>query len=433
MINPADVELIIFDMDGTIVPSLPAVYEAIKRAFHKLGWSVNFNAADINRFFGMPSTLGGGGMYEFITPSDSHLTLTEVREKVRQEYADTFHEMAQPYPGVRETLETLRKRGYKLAQYTNASTAYLNMVMSSLDTAKYFDYIECVYENNLTKIELVRKIRERFGGATTAVVGDRLHDIEAARETGSLSIGALFGYGGDEPKKADLTIKSFEELLNIFDRRLPIFGKILDEIGRRKDRNRAFVVGISGIDGSGKTEFARALEKSLIDRNYKTQAIHLDDFHNPKEIRYAGKDQADNYFNRSFNFNLVAEKLLKSLKRKRTFTTKMTLLDYRTDKYNIEREFSFNTDTIVIFEGVFLFRKELAPYIDYKIFLDITFAESRKRAKRRDPRAVVKKYDGKYLPAQAGYLKEYPPETTVDMVIDNMAWEYPKISFLREN
>jgi uridine kinase len=305
--------------------------------------------------------------------------------------------------------------------------------MSSLDTAKYFDYIECVYENNLTKIELVRKIRERFGGATTAVVGDRLHDIEAARETGSLSIGALFGYGGDEPKKADLTIKSFEELLNIFDRRLPIFGKILDEIGRRKDRNRAFVVGISGIDGSGKTEFARALEKSLIDRNYKTQAIHLDDFHNPKEIRYAGKDQADNYFNRSFNFNLVAEKLLKSLKRKRTFTTKMTLLDYRTDKYNIEREFSFNTDTIVIFEGVFLFRKELAPYIDYKIFLDITFAESRKRAKRRDPRAVVKKYDGKYLPAQAGYLKEYPPETTVDMVIDNMAWEYPKISFLREN
>jgi len=433
MIKPADVELIIFDMDGTIVPSLPAVYEAIKRAFSKLGWAVNFTAQDINKFFGMPSTLGGGGMYEFITPSDSHLSLPEVREKVRQEYADTFHEMAQPYPGVRETLETLRKRGYKLAQYTNASTAYLNMVMSSLDTRKYFDYIECVYENNLTKIELVRKIRERFGGVTTAVVGDRLHDIEAARETSSLSIGALFGYGGEEPEKANITIKSFEELLSIFDRRLPIFDKILSEIERKKDKDRPFVVGISGIDGSGKTEFSNALEKFLTDHNYRIQAIHLDDFHHPKEFRYAGKDQADNYYNRSFNFNLVVEKLLKPLKGKSAFSTKMTLLDYQTDKYDIEREFSFGTDTIVIFEGVFLFRKELAPYIDYKIFLNITFAESRKRAKRRDPQAVVKKYNEKYLPAQARYLKEYPPETTVDMVIDNMVWEYPKISFLREN
>ncbi len=218
MINPNEVGLIIFDMDGTIVPSLPAVYESIKRAFAKLGWAVNFSAEDINKFFGMPSTVGSGGLYEFITPPESHLTHPEVREKVRQEEVVTFREMAQPYPGVKETLATLRKRGYKLAQYTNASAYYLDMVMSTLDTGKYFDYIECIYENNLTKSELVRKIRDRFGGLTAAVVGDRWHDIEAARETGSLSIGALYGYGGDEPKKADITIKKFDDLLKIFRR-----------------------------------------------------------------------------------------------------------------------------------------------------------------------------------------------------------------------
>jgi uridine kinase len=432
MIKPADVELIIFDMDGTIVPSLPAVYEAIKRAFHKLGWAVNFNAADINKFFGMPSTLGGGGFYEFITPPDSHLTLTEVREKVRQEYADTFYEMAQPYPGVRKTLKTLKNRGYKLAQYTNASTTYLGMVMSTLNTKKYFDYIECIYENNLTKPELVRKIREKFDGVNTAIVGDRIHDIEAARETGSLSIGALFGYGGEEPEKADITIKSFEELLNIFDRRLPIFEKILSEIERGKDRNRPFVIGISGIDGAGKTEFARALEKFLIDRNYKTQAIHLDDFHHPKEIRYAGKDQADNYYSRSFDLQRIINELLLPARGKGKHTARLTLLDLNMDKFEINKEFNFNTDTIVIFEGVFLFRKELASYIDYKIFLDITLEESKKRAKQRDPQAAINKYDEKYLPAQTRYLKEYPPEKTGDMIIDTMAWEYPKISFLRE-
>jgi phosphoglycolate phosphatase len=216
MINPNEVNLIIFDMDGTIVPSLPAVYEAIKRTFARLGWPVTFSAEDINRFFGAPATVGGGGLYEFITPPGSPLTQEEIREKVRQEEIVTFREMTQPYPGVKETLTALRRRGYKLAQYTNASIFYLNMVMSTIATGKYFDHIECIHENNLTKVELIQKIKERFGGLTAAVVGDRWHDIEAARETGSLSIGALYGYGGGEAEKADITIKSFGELLHIF-------------------------------------------------------------------------------------------------------------------------------------------------------------------------------------------------------------------------
>jgi uridine kinase len=215
----------------------------------------------------------------------------------------------------------------------------------------------------------------------------------------------------------------------IFYRKRPIFEKILAEIERRKDKNKPFVVGISGIDGAGKTSFAEDLESFLVDRGLKTQAIYLDDFHNPKEIRYAGKDPADNYFNRSFNISLIVAKLLKPLRRKRAFSTRMTVLDYRTDRYDTEREFTFGPDTIVIFEGVFLFRKELAPYIDYKIHLDITFEESKRRAKERDPEAILEKYDEKYLPAQTKYLKEYPPDKTADMVIDNSDWQHPKINF----
>jgi HAD superfamily hydrolase (TIGR01549 family) len=372
-------------------------------------------------------TVGGGGLYEFITPPDSQLTQEELRAIVRQEEIITFREMAQPYPGVKETLATLRKRGYRLAQYTNASVFYFNMVMSTIDTAKYFDHIECVHENGLTKTELIRKIGEKLGGMT-AVVGDRIHDIQAARETGSLSIGALFGYGGDEPKKADITIESFAELLDIFDRKRSVFEKILVEIERRKDKNRPFVVGISGIDGAGKTSFAENLEKFLIDRGLKTQSIHVDDFHNPRKIRYAGKDQADNYFNRSFNIDLIATELLKPLHRRRAFSTRITVLDYVNERYDIEKEFRFDADTIVIFEGVFLFRRELAPYIDYKIHLDISFEESKRRAKHRDPEAVLKKYDEKYLPAQAKYLKEYPPEGTADMVIDSSDWQRPQLT-----
>jgi phosphoglycolate phosphatase-like HAD superfamily hydrolase len=215
MQTPNDVNLIIFDMDGTILPSMKPVYEAIKRAFAKLGWAVRFREEDIKKFFGTSS----GELYPFIIPAESHLPWQEAREKIRAEYATSFRELAVVFPGVMETLDTLRKRGYSLALYSNSSTVYFDIVISALGIRDCFDYVECVGENDLTKTELVRKIRENFGGLKAAIVGDRIHDIESARETGSLSVGVLFGYGEEEPEQADITINRFDELLSIFDRK----------------------------------------------------------------------------------------------------------------------------------------------------------------------------------------------------------------------
>jgi uridine kinase len=304
--------------------------------------------------------------------------------------------------------------------------------MSALEIIDYYDYVECIQDNNLTKPALVRKIREKFGGLNAAIVGDRIHDIEAARETDSLSVGVLFGYGGKEPEQADLTINSFDELLSIFDRRRPIFEKIAGEIERSKPASRPFVIGISGIDCSGKTAFAAALEQYLKSKDYQTQLINLDDFHNPREIRYAGDDQADSYFNRSFDIRTMVQNLLMPLREKGKYSVNLKLLDLPADKHEITRKYSFNRQTIVLFEGVFLFRKELAPYIDYKIFLDIPFNDSKERAAARDiplyGDEVLKRYDIKYLPAQRKYLQEYPPQKVADMVIDNTNWEYPAIN-----
>jgi HAD superfamily hydrolase (TIGR01549 family) len=221
MIDPNDVGLIIFDMDGTLVPSLPSTFEAVKRAFTRHGWPLTFGERDIEPFFGMTSSTSPGGFYEFITPDGCTLSRLELREVLYAEYPDTFRELAQPYPGAIETLTTLRGRGYRLALYTNASSHYLDMVMTATGLPGYFDHIECIEEHGLTKPELVRRIKERLGCPVAAVVGDRAQDVEAARETGSLAIGALYGYGGHEPEQADIAIRQFGELLDIFDRRLP--------------------------------------------------------------------------------------------------------------------------------------------------------------------------------------------------------------------
>jgi phosphoglycolate phosphatase-like HAD superfamily hydrolase/uridine kinase len=425
MINPKDVNLIIFDMDGTIVMSQPLVYEAVKRAFKKLGWPVTIKKEEINRFIGVSVASTTGSLYEFITPPNGGLTPDEVRELVRAEYPGIFRDTALAFPGVKETLAELRKRGYKLAQYTNASTMYLETVMSSLQLRDYYDYIECVEENHLTKNQLAGKIKEHFG-LEAAIVGDRCHDIEAARENGCLSIGAGYGYGDKEPDEADLKINRFSDLLTIFDRRIPVFEVIAKAIENKKQKDKPFIIGINGIDCSGKTTFAKALEGYLKSRNYPTQMIAIDDFHHPKAVRYAGKDQAVNYFSKSFNIELLINSLLKPIRETGAVADKLDLLNVDTDKFDTIRKYNVKPDTVVILEGVFLFRKELTPYIDYKVYLEITPEECKKRVKSRDNATALSKYDEKYLPAQAKYIRDNAPALQADIAVDNARPEFPK-------
>jgi uridine kinase len=329
------------------------------------------------------------------------------------------------FPKVKETLAMLRKRGYKLAQYTNSSTQYLNTVMSSLSLRDYYDYVECIEDNHLTKNELAKKIKEHFG-VEAAIVGDRCHDIEAARENDCLAIGALYGYGEKEPEAADLTIKTFADLLTIFDRKLPIFEKIANDIQRQKQKDRALVVGVNGIDCSGKTTFAKALEGYLKTKGHPTQIIAIDDFLNPKTIRYSGSNPADNYYNKSFNTKKLIEKLLKPISEKINVAARLKSVDPKTDKYNVLKRYIINADTIVILEGVFIYKKDTAPYIDYKIYLDVPFGECLNRAIARDSAEIYTRYDAKYLPAQDKYIKECAPASQSDLVIDNANPEYPK-------
>ncbi|MFC1958024.1 HAD-IA family hydrolase [Chloroflexota bacterium] len=430
MVNPNDVNLLIFDMDGTIVQSDLAQFQAIKKALNQLGLECTITYADVKIHLGEPSE----EFYRNIMPQELLQYWQQVRNTARELYDSVFRDFGSVFHRAKDTLDILRRRGYKLALHSNTSTEYFNSAISALNIRDYFDYIECVQDNNLTKPELVQKIKKKLGNPETAVIGDRIYDIETARENGALSVGALYGYGGKEPEQADITIKELSDLLDIFDRKLVIFEKILEEILMRKHKNKAFVVGITGIDVSGKTKFAESLAMFLISKDYRPQIINLDDFHNPQKVRYSGEDQAENYYNRSFDINTIVERLLIPIHQKSKHSIKLTLLDLHTDKYEVEKEFSFDQNTIVLFEGVFLFRQELSPYTDYKIFLEIPFEESKNRAAVRDVpiygKEMLRKYDEKYLPAQRKYLDEFPASKTVDMVIDNSNWEYPRIKHL---
>ena len=215
------------------------------------------------------------------------------------------------------------------------------------------------------------------------------------------------------------------------DGRVPVFREMFKEVRGRRKNPRATVVGITGIDGSGKTEFAKAFGKYVFSKGWKVQMIHLDDFHCPKSVRYCkvvGGDDADRYYKRSFDISRIVDKLLLPIHNfGRPFYVDLPVFDLEANRIGDLKRYEFDRETIAVFEGVFLFRNEFAQYIDYMAFMYIPFEEGKERALRRDGQEMLGKYMEKYYPAQLKYMRRYSPADHADIIIDNTDWEEPEI------
>lgn len=212
-----------------------------------------------------------------------------------------------------------------------------------------------------------------------------------------------------------------------------VYNEIYNDIISAKKPDMPFIIGINGIDTSGKSQFAKKLKGYLEEKGQRVQIIHIDDFHNPREIRYSGDNEVENYFFRSFNIKKLVDYLLRPIKKNKFLQEKLTLLNLQTDKYDIVKNYSVDKDTLVILEGVFIFREEIEPYLDYKVFIEIPIELCKERALQRDVplygEDILKKYDTKYIPTQKYYLEKFPPRKYADIIIENSDWNNPRVIF----
>lgn len=423
-----DVQLIIFDQDGTLVDSHELNYTAVSKVAQELGYELPLDLHKARSLVGLPSE----DYYKQLLPKELVGRWEEIREKAREWHPILLRELVRPFPHVRETLEELRERGYTLVLYTNGSRQYFEMVQKHFGFYDLFHSLHSVQDNDQTKKGLIKDLRLRYGDIPTAIVGDTREDVESAEFNGSLSIGVRYGYDSTGIEHANFFLSSFRDLLALFDPRRPLFTRISTMIGARKAKDQPIVVGLSGVDTSGKTHFTSDLTHFLRYSGFEVQEIRLDDFHNPRNIRYAGDDEVENYLSRSFDLGTLTSKVLAPI-RLGMLDISLTMLNLHTDTYSVTRRYHIDENTIVLLEGVFLFRQELQPYIDFKIFLHVPFDEVWERVRKRDVplygEGILEKYSSKYIPAQEQYLSEYPPEEVADLIINNQNYMRPEIIF----
>jgi len=207
--------------------------------------------------------------------------------------------------------------------------------------------------------------------------------------------------------------------------KLEVLNKVVKDIEDAKIDGSPLFVGINGVDTSGKTTITKEISEILLANNHKVQVISIDEFHNPKAIRYQGDNPITSYIEYAFNLEFILKNILKPRIVNKTFS----LLDLDTDEYSFEKKIRISEESIVLFEGVLLFRDPIKDYFDLKIFIDISFNEVLNRAVIRDyhifGEETKSRYETKYIPIQKLYIKKWNPKGQSQIIIDNNDYNNP--------
>ncbi len=209
---------------------------------------------------------------------------------------------------------------------------------------------------------------------------------------------------------------------------------ILEEIERiDKSKMKPLRIAINGIEGTGKTVFAKKLSAFLSAQDKSVLHISIDGFHFNKEHRYRqGKDSAKGYYEDSYDEIGFVEKVLISSQNNPAQITHASH-DLETDEYLNISPIEIADDSIIITDGAYLFKPNYREHWDLKIYLKTDFQTAQFRGVQRDEEllggkeAASQKYKNRYHKASRLYIRENDPEGLADIIIDNCDFEDLKI------
>ena len=190
-------------------------------------------------------------------------------------------------------------------------------------------------------------------------------------------------------------------------------------------------VAIDGVDGVGKTSLADELVEPLDRRGRPVIRASVDGFHHPRGVRYRrGRHSPEGYFWDSFNYEALIDVLLNPLGPDGSRRYRRRIFDYRTDAEVSTPFEEAAPNAVLLFDGVFLLRPELAARWEISFFLDAPFTVTIPRMAARDGGSADASAaeNRRYIEGQQLYLKQCDPKRAASLVINNENLMAPKIS-----
>lgn len=211
----ANFTTVLWDLDGTIIDSSPGVFESFHHTFKTLGLP-DISDEDMRPFMGPPLAHTFGEVLGF----DKELV-----KRCLTIYRDFYLNHggalnATVYPGIIETLESIKVNGLAQSLATSKALVGTTLVGEHFDFLKYFDVLGTA-SNDLSRhsksqvlhyaLDELQKINADL--SKPILIGDRIYDIDGAREHGIEVCLVKWGFGNDEEwAKADYLVEDTSEL-----------------------------------------------------------------------------------------------------------------------------------------------------------------------------------------------------------------------------
>ena len=416
-------KLAIFDLDGTLYEAHRTASAAANAVLEEIGLpqvSVEF----IKEIIG--ETMDG--FCRLIAPGLNEEERRLLADSVRRRERELIPTQGRLFEGVKPMLHQFIGMGYVLAICSNGSREYVDTVVKCYGMEEFFTHFSC-REPGRTKSQAVSDLLVDVKPEYTVMIGDSVFDFTAAKDNALPCIAAAYGYGAGDFAEADFVAQCAGEIAGLAAR-CEIFSAIERACGCRA-AGKPLIIGVNGVDTSGKTKFSNALDQFLRHRGHHTQVVHLDDFHNPRAIRTSGEDENQSYIDHAFNLERLETELLEPISTCGAVDVELDLLDLDSDTVTNRKRYAVTSNTIVIVEGVLLFRPPIDQYFDLRVFLHIGVDEVLRRAEARDVPLYgpefLDRYRRKYIPIQQKYLSQWQPMERSDFVIDNTDYEFPRL------
>jgi uridine kinase len=153
----------------------------------------------------------------------------------------------------------------------------------------------------------------------------------------------------------------------------------------------------------------------------------------PAERIARGPESPEGYYHDSFDYPALRAVLLDPLGPGGNLKFRRRVFDYRTDSPMPAPIETTDQESILLFDGVFLQRPELADLWDVTIFVSVPSEETQRRAADRDrflfgsAEATLHRYATRYVPGQQIYFEEAHPEASADVVFYNEDPDRPRV------
>jgi uridine kinase len=187
------------------------------------------------------------------------------------------------------------------------------------------------------------------------------------------------------------------------------------------------IVTIDGIDGSGKSTFARRLVEVL---GPKGVLLSVDDFRRPVDWSRTDRSELWLYYHQRYDLGAL-DHCLQAFRDGKPGCS-FRGFDGAKEQLGEEHQVSFRAVEVAVVEGVFVARLHSA--VDaLAVYIDIPQAEAARRVRERDlskgrsREEVDRRIEQRYFPAHERYVAEQQPRDRAAILLDNRDPRAPRV------